>query len=94
MKILDKNGIKYSEEEIPSELEEYYDHYAECYKRCMLLESTLTSLESATNQSYFPVIIGKRPVSPLNESNTVLQGKENVSRGPNSPPIVSLYIII
>lgn len=66
---------------------DYYEHYSECYKRCLLLESTLTSLETATGDSCFPVIIGRKPISALQAP--CLQGKENVSHTTNNTPIVN-----
>ena len=87
VKIQDK-GITYEEADIPSDLEEYFDHYSDCYKRCLLLESSLSSLEAATGVSYFPAIIGRRPTSALNDT-PCLRGKENVSTAVTSPPVVS-----
>ncbi|OXU23422.1 hypothetical protein TSAR_006105 [Trichomalopsis sarcophagae] len=91
IKTIEKSGQTYLETEVPQQLEEYYDHYTDCYKRCMLLESSLTSLEAATGHSYFPAIIGRKPVVPLNDSATLLQGKENISRNPISPPVMPSF---
>ncbi|XP_023248429.1 serine/threonine-protein kinase PLK4 isoform X2 [Copidosoma floridanum] len=88
VKIVSKSGETYVEGEIPAGLEEYYDHYADCYKRCLLLESSLASLETATGNPFFPAIIGRRPTAPLADQIPItppLQGKENVSRGPSVP---------
>ncbi|XP_057331604.1 serine/threonine-protein kinase PLK4 [Microplitis mediator] len=89
VKITDSVGNSYGEGEVPHELEEYYEHYRECYKRCLLLETTLTSLESATGHSYFPAIIGRKPLSA--GSIPSLQGKENISRMTNSPPVMPSF---
>lgn len=93
VKIFDKTtGTPYTEDDLPKDLEEFYEHYTECYQRCLLLESTLASLQSATGHSYFPAIIGRRPPSVLNNT-PYLQGKENISRTTNnSPPVVSHVI--
>ncbi|XP_020284452.1 serine/threonine-protein kinase PLK4 [Pseudomyrmex gracilis] len=72
-----ENNDTYVEGDLPPHLENYYDHYLECYKHCLLLESTLTSLETATGHSCFPVIIGRRPNTGLDNSSC--QGKENFS---------------
>lgn len=91
VKTVEKSGQTYLETEVPQQLEEYYDHYSDCYKRCLLLESSLSSLETLTGHSYFPAIIGRKPVTALNDSATPLQGKENVSRNPFSPPVVRIF---
>ena len=70
-------------------MEDYYNHYLDCYKRCLLIDSSLSSLETATEDSYFPVIIGRKPSAPLREVSC-LQGKENIS-SPLSPPVVKYY---
>ncbi|XP_014235013.1 serine/threonine-protein kinase PLK4 [Trichogramma pretiosum] len=88
IKVKDKLGLTFSEAELPTELEEYYDHYIECYKRCQLLEASLTSLETATSQSFFPAIIGRKPVAPLNDSAAPLLGKENILRDPSIRPAI------
>lgn len=72
-----ENNDTYVEGEFPPNLENYYEHYSECYKHCLLLESTLTSLETATGHPCFPVIIGRRPNTGLSDSPC--QGKENFS---------------
>lgn len=87
IKITDLAGNSYREGEIPDELEEFYEHYKKCYQRCLCLEASLTSLESATEESCFPVIIGRKPLSAGNFSS--LQGKENVLRVINSPQTIN-----
>ncbi|XP_058794840.1 serine/threonine-protein kinase PLK4 [Phymastichus coffea] len=91
IKIFEKSGQSYVEGEIPSDLQEYIDHYTDSYKRCQLLESSLVSLETATGHIYFPVIVGRKPSSPLTDSTQPLQGKENLSRGPPSPPVMPSF---
>ena len=88
IKIHDK-GMTFGEEDIPSNLEDYYNHYSQCYQRCLLLESSLASLETATGFSYFPAIIGRRPTAALNDT-PCLRGKENISTT-TSPPVVSIF---
>ncbi|XP_029660086.1 serine/threonine-protein kinase PLK4 [Formica exsecta] len=78
VKITDQNGDTFVEGEFSPHLENYFEYYSECYKRCLLLESTLTSLEVATGHPCFPVIIGRRPNTALNDA-PYLQGKENMS---------------
>ena len=91
VKTTDTSGNTYLESELPSELETYYDHYSECYNRCMLLESSLTSLETATGYVFFPAIIGRRPASAANEAGaSPLQGKENM----NNPPVVGFMFYV
>lgn len=85
---MDNSGQTYAEADMPSDLEQYNDHHSDCYKRCLLLESALTSLETATGHSYFPAIIGRKPVTPTADQASPLQGKENVSRGPSGHPVV------
>lgn len=80
-------GPTYSEDDLPSRLEELHEHYTECYQRCLLLESTLASLETATGHSCFPAIIGRRPAAASNDV-LCLRGKENISQATTSPPIV------
>lgn len=87
MKITEGNAT-FVEGEFPAYLDNYYEHYSECYQRCLLLESTLTSLEAATGHPCFPVIIGRRPTTALNDA-PCLQGKENISHTANSTPVVS-----
>ncbi|KYN06911.1 Serine/threonine-protein kinase PLK4 [Cyphomyrmex costatus] len=77
VKITDNNRATFVEGAFPSHLETYYEHYSESYQRCLLLESTLASLEAATGHSCFPVIIGRRPNTILSDS-PYLQGKENI----------------
>lgn len=84
------DGPTYIEGEFPPHFDEYYEHYSECYQRCLLLESTLTSLEAATGHSCFPVIIGRRPSTALNDS-PCLQGKENISQTTNSTPVMPSF---
>ncbi|XP_034196457.2 polo like kinase SAK [Osmia lignaria lignaria] len=84
------DGSTYTESEFPSHYDEYYEHYSECYQRCLLLESTLTSLEAATGHTCFPVIIGRRPSTALNDS-PCSQGKENVSQTTNSTPVMPSF---
>nr|XP_003702230.1 PREDICTED: serine/threonine-protein kinase PLK4 [Megachile rotundata] len=84
------DGPTYIEGEFPPHFDEYYEHYSECYQRCLLLESTLTSLEAATGHSCFPVIIGRRPSTALNDS-PCMQGKENVSQTTNSTPVMPSF---
>ena len=72
---------------MPEELDEHYNHYLDCYKRCLLVESSFDSLENATGHSYFPAIIGRRPVSPLGETSC-LQEKENIQHVTPSLPTV------
>lgn len=88
VKITDNSGATFVEGAFPSHLENYYEHYSECYQRCLLLESTLASLEAATGHSCFPVIIGRRPNSALSDA-PCFQGKENVSHTTNGSPVVS-----
>ncbi|XP_015593483.1 serine/threonine-protein kinase PLK4 [Cephus cinctus] len=91
VRITERDGAPtYVEGEFPSDLEEYHEHYSECYQRCLLLDSTLTSLGVATGYSCFPAIIGRRPTSALNDTPTI-QGKENVSRGNPSPPVMPSF---
>ncbi|XP_047370317.1 serine/threonine-protein kinase PLK4 [Vespa velutina] len=85
-----EDGNTYVEGEFPTHLDEFYEHYSDSYKRCLLLESTLQSLETATGHSYFPVIIGRRPCSALNDA-PCLQGKENVSHTTNSTPVMPSF---
>ncbi|CAL7936789.1 unnamed protein product [Xylocopa violacea] len=80
----------YTEGEFPPHFDEYYEHYSECYQRCLLLESTLTSLETATGHSCFPVIIGRRPSTALTDSSCS-QGKENISQATNSTPVMPSF---
>ncbi|XP_066589656.1 serine/threonine-protein kinase PLK4 [Prorops nasuta] len=78
VKLMDKKQqISYTADEIPSHFDHYYEHYSECYHHCILLESTLSSMEAATGHPCFPVIIGRRPSSALNDA-PCMQGKENV----------------
>ncbi|XP_018047045.1 PREDICTED: serine/threonine-protein kinase PLK4 [Atta colombica] len=88
VKITNNNGATFVEGAFPSHLETYYEHYSECYQRCLLLESTLASLEAATGHSCFPVIIGRRPNTALSDS-PYLQGKENISHTTQSPVMPS-----
>ncbi|XP_076236304.1 polo like kinase SAK [Calliopsis andreniformis] len=91
VKITEKSdGPTYTEGEFPPHFDEYYEHYSECYQRCLLLESTLTSLEAATGHSCFPVIIGRRPSAALNDA-PCLQGKENVSHTTNNTPVMPSF---
>ncbi|XP_025264151.1 serine/threonine-protein kinase PLK4 isoform X2 [Camponotus floridanus] len=90
IKITDHNGDTFVEGEFPSHLESYCEHYSECYKRCLLLESTLTSLEAATGHPCFPVIIGRRPSTALNDV-PYLQGKENISHIRNVSPVLPSF---
>ncbi|KAJ8668601.1 hypothetical protein QAD02_010264 [Eretmocerus hayati] len=90
VKITEKSGQTYMEGEIPKELQEYYDHYQECYKLCLLLDSSLASLESATGRSIFPAIYGRKP-SPLKDMTPPLQGKENISGTTTSPPVMPSF---
>ncbi|XP_031844945.1 polo like kinase SAK isoform X2 [Nomia melanderi] len=93
VKIIEKSdGPTFTEGEFPPHLDEYYEHYSECYQRCLLLESTLTSLETATGHSCFPVIIGRRPSAALNDV-PCLQGKENVSQATiqNNTPVMPSF---
>ncbi|KAL0105998.1 hypothetical protein PUN28_016015 [Cardiocondyla obscurior] len=90
MKITDKSGVTFVDEPLPSDLKTYYDHYAECYQRCLLLESTLATLEKETKRSCFPVIIGRRPSMGLSNA-TYLQGKENISHTTNNSPIMPSF---
>lgn len=78
----------YIEGEFPTHLDEFYEHYSDSYKRCLILESALQSLESATGHSNFPIIIGRRPCSALNDT-PCLQGKENVFHTTNSTQMPS-----
>ncbi|XP_043289776.1 serine/threonine-protein kinase PLK4 [Venturia canescens] len=84
------SGRCYAEGDIPRELEEYHEYYNEMYQRCLLLESSLTSLESATGHSYFPAIIGRRPITALNDT-PCMQDKENISRTTSSPPVMPSF---
>ncbi|KAL6427074.1 hypothetical protein ACFW04_009329 [Cataglyphis niger] len=88
-KITDQNGDTFVEGEFSPHLENYCEHYSECYKRCLLLESTLTSLEAATGHPCFPVIIGRRPNTALND--TPHQGKENISHTRNISPVLPSF---
>lgn len=91
VKIIERSdGPTYVECEFPSHLDNYYEHYSECYQRCLLLESTLTSLETATGYFCFPIIIGRRPNTALNDSPCV-QGKENISQATNNIPIMPSF---
>ncbi|XP_029160942.1 serine/threonine-protein kinase PLK4 [Nylanderia fulva] len=89
VKITD-SGDTFVEGEIPPHLETYFEHYSECYKRCLLLESTLTSLETATGHPCFPVIIGRKPCTVLNNS-PYLQDKENMHTNRNISPILPSF---
>lgn len=90
VKITDQNGDTFVEGEFSPHLENYFEHYSECYKRCLLLESTLASLEVATGHPCFPVIIGRRPNTAMNDA-PYLQGKENMSHTiRNISPVVSI----
>ncbi|CAK9819363.1 Serine/threonine-protein kinase PLK4 [Anthophora plagiata] len=84
------DGPTYIEGEFPPHFDDYYEHYSECYQRCLLLESTLTSLEAATGHSCFPVIIGRRPSTALSDT-PCLQGKENVSQTTNHTPVMPSF---
>ncbi|EFN78661.1 serine/threonine-protein kinase PLK4 [Harpegnathos saltator] len=84
-----EDNITFIEGEFPAHLENYYEHYSECYQRCLLLESTLASLEAATGHPCFPAIIGRRLTAALNDA-PYLQGKENISRT-NSTPILPSF---
>ncbi|KAG5319316.1 PLK4 kinase, partial [Pseudoatta argentina] len=77
VKITNNNGVTF-EGTFPSHLETYYEHYSKCYQYCLLLESTLASLEAISGHSCFPIIIGRRPNTALSDS-PYLQGKENIS---------------
>lgn len=88
VKIIDDNAT-FTQDKLPSYLEKYYEDYSKCYKYCSLLESTLTSLETVTECSYFPAIIGRRPNTALNDSP--FQGKENVSHMTNGSPIMPSF---
>ncbi|KAG7206897.1 hypothetical protein KM043_000794 [Ampulex compressa] len=91
VKITEKNGCPmYAEDEFPPHFDDYYEHYSECYQRCLLLESTLTSLEAATGQSCFPVIIGRRPSAALNDA-PCSQGKENISQTTSTTPVMPSF---
>ncbi|XP_034942136.1 serine/threonine-protein kinase PLK4 [Chelonus insularis] len=91
VKITNTVGDTYEDKDLPKDLEEYYEHYEECYQRCLLLESALSSLETATGHSSFPVIIGRRPLAALNNS-APSQGKENMSRvTAYSPPMMPSF---
>ncbi|XP_043253044.1 serine/threonine-protein kinase PLK4 isoform X2 [Colletes gigas] len=91
VKIIERSdGPVYMDGEFPPHFDDYYEHYLECYQRCLLLESTLTSLEAATGHSCFPVIIGRRPSAALNDA-PCLQGKENVSQATNHTPVMSSF---
>ncbi|XP_076642183.1 polo like kinase SAK isoform X1 [Halictus rubicundus] len=91
VKITEKNdGVAFTEGEFPPHFDDYYEHYSECYQRCLLLESTLTSLEAATGHSCFPVIIGRRPSAALNDA-PCMQGKENVSQATNHTPVMPSF---
>ncbi|XP_012235642.1 serine/threonine-protein kinase PLK4 [Linepithema humile] len=90
VKITENNGSAFFEGEFPPHLENYYEHYSECYQRCLLLESTLTSLEAATGHSCFPVIVGRRPSTALNDT-PYLQGKENISPITDSSPVLPSF---
>ncbi|XP_015184003.1 PREDICTED: serine/threonine-protein kinase PLK4 isoform X2 [Polistes dominula] len=85
-----EGGNTYVEGEFPTHLDEFYEHYSNSYKRCLILESALQSLESATGHPNFPIIIGRRPCSALND-RPCLQGKENVSHTTNSIPIMPSF---
>lgn len=97
VKIINKSGHTYFKDEMPTILENYYDHYDECYKQCSLIESSLETLQSATYHSYFPAIIGRRPNVRSNDiqSTEPLIDKENVSVTHSSsiPTIVSLLLV-
>ncbi|THK33125.1 serine/threonine-protein kinase PLK4 isoform X1 [Diachasma alloeum] len=89
VKLFEKEGGGiYNEGDVPRELEEYLEVYQECYQRCLLLESSLASLESATGHSYFPAIVGRRPVA-MGDGGS--QGKENVSRTTCSPLVMPSF---
>ncbi|XP_076277413.1 polo like kinase SAK [Lasioglossum baleicum] len=91
VQITEKNdGVALTEGEFPPHFDEYYEHYSECYQRCLLLESTLTSLEAATGHSSFPLIIGRRPSAALNDA-PCMQGKENVSQTTNHTPVMPSF---
>lgn len=89
VKITDE-GHTYVEGEFPSRLDDFFEHYSDCYQRCLLVESTLQSLESATGHSCFPIIVGRRPCSALSDA-PCLQGKENVSHTTNSTPVMPSF---
>lgn len=91
VKITEKNDeVAFIEGEFPPHFDDYYEHYSECYQRCLLLESTLTSLEVATGHSCFPVIIGRRPSAALNDA-PCMQGKENVSQATSHTPVMPSF---
>ncbi|XP_032670106.1 serine/threonine-protein kinase PLK4 isoform X2 [Odontomachus brunneus] len=98
VKIVRENGVvkiikgndTFVEGEFSADLENYHEHYSECYQHCLLLESTLTSLETATGHSCFPVIIGRKPLTALSDA-PCLQGKENISHGTNSTPVLPSF---
>lgn len=87
VKVTESDGKTFMEGELPPHLENYYEHYSECYQRCLLLESTLTTLETATRHSCFPVTIGRRPYTALTDAPG--SGKENISHTANSTSVVS-----
>ncbi|KAK2581919.1 hypothetical protein KPH14_002374 [Odynerus spinipes] len=89
VKIMEEGHI-YVEGEFPSHLDDFYEHYSSSYQRCLLVESTLQSLESATGHSCFPIIVGRRPSSALSDA-PCLQGKENVSHTTNSTPVMPSF---
>ncbi|XP_033191756.2 polo like kinase SAK isoform X2 [Bombus vancouverensis nearcticus] len=53
-------------------------------------ESTLTSLETATGYSCFPILIGRKPNTALSDS-PCLQGKENISQATNNAPVMPSF---
>ncbi|XP_014467426.1 PREDICTED: serine/threonine-protein kinase PLK4 [Dinoponera quadriceps] len=86
-----ESSSTFVEGELPIYLENYYEHYSECYQHCLLLESTLTSLEAATGHPCFPVIIGRRPLNAALNDAPCMQGKENISHTANSTPVLPSF---
>lgn len=89
IKVQDKETI-YEETKIPPLLENYLNHYSDCYKHCLVVEANFTSLENATGFSFFPAIIGRKPPSALTDS-PCLRGKENVSTAMNNLPVIPSF---
>lgn len=60
---------------VPEQYRTYYEHYLQLFQKCVILDTTLTSAEMATNITHFPAIIGRRP---MNLDRSTIRDKENV----------------
>nr|CAD7392615.1 unnamed protein product [Timema cristinae] len=67
-----------------------YQHYQQCYAHCCRLEAVLSELrEGSPGPTCFPVIVGRRPVTPLKP--TWSSNKENITP-PQAPTLQSFDV--